>query len=83
VDGLSLPLAAARLRVSRQTLWRWAHDPAFRAELDRLHATLARAAAPAPISAPQKLAPPPTPPPPFRRQSNNDILAQYGFPPVE
>lgn len=45
LGGEPLPAAAARLGVSRQTLWRWSRKPAFVAELRRLHALLAASGA--------------------------------------
>jgi hypothetical protein len=33
---------AAELRVTRQVLWKWRRDSAFRAELARLHEVIAR-----------------------------------------
>jgi Homeodomain-like domain len=35
--GHTLPDVAVELRLNRSTVWRWTRDPAFRAELDRLH----------------------------------------------
>ncbi len=35
--GRSVPDAARELRLSRSTIWRWQRDPAFRAELRRIH----------------------------------------------
>jgi hypothetical protein len=35
--GRSVPDAARELKLSRSTVWRWQRDPAFRAELRRIH----------------------------------------------
>jgi hypothetical protein len=36
-QGRSVPDAARELNLSRGTVWRWQRDPAFRAELRRIH----------------------------------------------
>jgi hypothetical protein len=40
--GRRVAEVAAELRVTRQVLWKWRRDPAFRAELARLHELFAR-----------------------------------------
>jgi hypothetical protein len=40
--GRRVAEVAAELRVTRQVLWKWRRDPAFRVELARLHELIAR-----------------------------------------
>ena len=42
--GRTVSAAAAELFVSRQAVWRWSRNPAFAAELRRLHEVMARSA---------------------------------------
>jgi len=43
--GRSTPDVARELKVARSTVWRWQREPAFRAELRRIHERMIAAVA--------------------------------------